>query len=46
MYFASLPLRTPSSMSDFSKAAIAGRYSPEPTNASEPFMRPVYVQYA
>jgi len=26
-------------MRDFSKVAIAGRYSPDPTRASDPYMR-------
>jgi len=38
-----LPLATPSFSNDFSKAAMAGRYSPDPTNANDPFMQSVYV---
>ena len=38
IYVGSLPFATASSIKDFSKAAIAGRYSPEPTSASEPFI--------
>jgi hypothetical protein len=41
MKVASLPFLIPSSNKDFSKEVIAGRYSPEPTNASDPFIEPV-----
>jgi hypothetical protein len=36
-----LPFAIPSSSKDFSKADMAGRYSPDPTNANEPIMGPV-----
>ena len=39
-----LPFLIPSSSKDFSKADMAGRYSPDPTNANDPFMEPVYVE--
>jgi hypothetical protein len=35
-------LATPSASNDFSKADIAGRYSPDPTNANDPFIESFY----
>jgi hypothetical protein len=36
-----LPFLIPSWSKDFSKADMAGRYSPDPTNANDPFIEPV-----